>query len=142
MRALYCFVLRAHPPAFRDRFSGEMLSVFDDETRSGLPGVALLLDALASLARQWVRRIPVWTTFVAVCLAFAQICWFVYPRKAHGYWAENARALTSDAQYAMALTLLFAGILFTAVLVFSVWALRIRLRQFPRSKKQSFTYRN
>jgi hypothetical protein len=49
---LYSLLLRLHPRAFRERFSEEMLSIFDESPRKH----PLLLDACASLLRQWVLR--------------------------------------------------------------------------------------
>jgi hypothetical protein len=52
-------VLRLHPPGFRKRFAGEMLSIFD-HTAGRLASSKLLLDCLLSLARQWALRPEFW----------------------------------------------------------------------------------
>lgn len=59
IRSLYRFLLRLHPPAFRRRFSEEMLWIFD-ETQSARRGTAsLFTDGLGSLTRQWMMRTEV-----------------------------------------------------------------------------------
>lgn len=59
LRPLYRCVLRLHPSGFRRRFADEMLSIFDH--RAGKPGaLRLLVDGLASLARQWALRPEFW----------------------------------------------------------------------------------
>jgi hypothetical protein len=59
LRFLYCAVLSAHPPYFRQRFSDEMQAIFDQA--DGEPARArLLADAVLSLARQWIFRPQFW----------------------------------------------------------------------------------
>lgn len=58
-RRLYIYVLRLHPRAFRRRFSDEMLSIFDHSTES-TGSFRLILDGIASLARQWTLRHEFW----------------------------------------------------------------------------------
>ena len=55
LRQFYICLLRAHPPAFRDRFGHEMLAIFDFVAGSGM-GSRLILDGLVSLFRQWILR--------------------------------------------------------------------------------------
>ena len=59
LRVLYRWVLRTHPPYFRQRFGDEMQSIFD---RAETPGaeVGLLVDAVLSLVRQWSLRPQFW----------------------------------------------------------------------------------
>jgi hypothetical protein len=59
LRFLYQCVLRAHPPRFQERFSDEMLSIFDD-TEGGLATAKLLVDGILSLVRQWTLRPDFW----------------------------------------------------------------------------------
>src|SRR5215470_2906357 len=59
LRSLYRTVLRLHPPFFRQRFADEMLSIFDS-AQSRTVALALLIDALTSLARQWSLRPHFW----------------------------------------------------------------------------------
>lgn len=54
-RHLYRCVVYLHPPAFRRRFTDEMLSIFDD-TPGTAAALSLLADGLVSLVRQWVLR--------------------------------------------------------------------------------------
>lgn len=59
MRQVYAWLVRMHPAWFRLRFAEEMLWVFDcasGEGRGAGALGALLVDAAASLARQWVWR--------------------------------------------------------------------------------------
>jgi hypothetical protein len=70
VRTLYGFLLRMHPPAFRQRFQEEMLAIFDEAARPA-GGFALLLDGSASLARQWILRTGGWkiaAAFLGACL--------------------------------------------------------------------------
>jgi hypothetical protein len=55
IRSLYRCALRLHPPAFHKRFADEMLSIFD-HCNGRLSHCKLLLDAFASLLRQWILR--------------------------------------------------------------------------------------
>lgn len=55
MRWLYLGLLRLHPRRFRERFSEEMVDIFDSEAERRRRG-PLLVDALISLFRQWVLR--------------------------------------------------------------------------------------
>ena len=56
-RSLYRWLLRLHPEAFRHEFADEMLWIFDEASTNG--SVApLFADALASIARQWILRMP------------------------------------------------------------------------------------
>jgi len=59
LRPLYCCVLRLHPPGFRRRFAGEMLSIFD-HTPEKPAAARLLADGLLSLLRQWTLRPESW----------------------------------------------------------------------------------
>ena len=55
LRSMYKCLIRAHPPRFRERFSQEMLSIFDHV--DGLNArCCLLADALISFVRQWGFR--------------------------------------------------------------------------------------
>ena len=54
-RLLYIVLLRLHPRSFRERFGEEMTGIFDEEARNVNP-MALLLDGVISLFRQWALR--------------------------------------------------------------------------------------
>src|SRR5581483_9679517 len=76
LRRWYCFLLRMHPPYFRQRFGDEMLSIFDataaDRTAEStatpdgtaphgkLAALQLLADCVISLGRQWILRPDFW----------------------------------------------------------------------------------
>ncbi|WP_321478148.1 EF-hand domain-containing protein [uncultured Paludibaculum sp.] len=55
LRSLYIQLLRLHPSAFRMRYGDEMLSIYDEASRSGRPW-PLFGDACVSLGRQWLLR--------------------------------------------------------------------------------------
>jgi hypothetical protein len=59
IRTLYRCLLQLHPPAFRRRFAGEMLWIFEETWASSRAG-SLLLDGLLSLLRQWLLRSGSW----------------------------------------------------------------------------------
>jgi retinol-binding protein 3 len=63
LRFFYRWLVRFHPPRFRERFADEMLSIFDHaEARdSG----KLVADVFISLARQWTIRRAFWEENVA-----------------------------------------------------------------------------
>jgi Ca2+-binding EF-hand superfamily protein len=67
-RSFYVWLLRLHPRRFRERFSEEMLGIFDEET-GNRHRIALFIDALLSLFRQWLLRParpdPVSSTIIA-----------------------------------------------------------------------------
>jgi len=65
MRPIYRCLLASHPTMFRDRFAEEMLWIFD-ESQGPRSQTSLLLDAFASLLRQWLLRSEPWKGFVAV----------------------------------------------------------------------------
>jgi hypothetical protein len=54
-RLLYLALLRLHPRPFRERFGEEMIGIFDEEQRRSTR-IALLLDAVVSVTRQWTYR--------------------------------------------------------------------------------------
>lgn len=60
LRYLYRCALCLHPPGFRKRFGGEMLSIFD-HAQGRVACLRLLLDATASLSRQWLLRPEFWS---------------------------------------------------------------------------------
>ena len=59
LRPLYRYMLRLHPPGFRQRFADEMLSIFD-HSEGKLARAKLLADALLSVVRQWTLRPEFW----------------------------------------------------------------------------------
>ena len=65
IRSLYRCLLALHPAMFRDRFAEEMLWIFG-ESHDPRSQTSLLLDAFASLLRQWLLRSEPWKGFVAI----------------------------------------------------------------------------
>ena len=59
LRHLYRYAVRLHPPEFRRRFGDEMLSIYD-HSAGRLASFRLFLDAITSLARQWIFRPEIW----------------------------------------------------------------------------------
>jgi hypothetical protein len=53
VQQIYRALLRLHPPAFRERFGGEMMSIFEQRPADR---VRLITDSVFSLVRQWVLR--------------------------------------------------------------------------------------
>jgi hypothetical protein len=79
IRLLHQWLLRLHPPAFRRRFSPEMLCIFDHATASKSSCSfcepsrgAVLFDAFVSLMRQWLLRSGSWRLPAAVAGASLQ----------------------------------------------------------------------
>jgi hypothetical protein len=72
MRTCYRCLLWLHPPVFRRQFAGEMLWIFD-QTAESQGALALFLDGLGSLARQWLLRTGWWKIALALTLAFMEV---------------------------------------------------------------------
>src|SRR5215475_2922141 len=54
-RRLYAWLIQRHPDRFRQQFGEQMMSIFDDSTRSRC-GFYLVVDAFVSMLRQrWWR---------------------------------------------------------------------------------------
>lgn len=58
-RTLYRWLIRLHPPAFRQRFGQEFLWIFDESSDGSGAGL-LVYDAALSLLRQWLVRSGMW----------------------------------------------------------------------------------
>jgi hypothetical protein len=71
-RAIYRSLLRLHPPSFRRQFSAEMLWIFDEASASE-GALALLLDLMLSVARQWLMRSGAWKIALALIGASFQM---------------------------------------------------------------------
>jgi hypothetical protein len=56
LRLVYRWLLRLHPARFRERFTEEMLSIFDHHVAEKPAAVKLLGDGFISLMRQWTLR--------------------------------------------------------------------------------------
>jgi len=66
IRLLYRILAGLHPPAFRRRYSAEMLWIFDASTASGKGTGRLFRDVVLSLLRQWFLRSRLWLVPVAL----------------------------------------------------------------------------
>src|SRR5271165_1971099 len=70
MRFICRLLLLLHPPRFRRRFGAEMLLIFDESPKPKLlRNVPLLIDGIASLARQWLLRSGLWKWVLAPLVA-------------------------------------------------------------------------
>ena len=58
-RSLFRLLVSLHPRAFRERFAGEMLSIFD-HSDGKMAALGLVADAFLSLLRQWGFRPAFW----------------------------------------------------------------------------------
>lgn len=72
VRKVYTCLLLMHPPVFRRRFVAEMLCIFDEAAPS-MGIFALIVDAVASLARQWILRSESWKLALAIVGACLQV---------------------------------------------------------------------
>lgn len=63
-RSLFRLLVSLHPRAFRERFAGEMLSIFD-HSDGKMAALGLVADAFLSLLRQWGFRPAFWNDAVA-----------------------------------------------------------------------------
>ncbi len=72
VRKLYTCLLLMHPPVFRRRFAAEMLCIFDEAALS-TGTFTLIVDAVASLGRQWILRSESWKLALAIIAACLQI---------------------------------------------------------------------
>jgi hypothetical protein len=57
-RFFYRCLIWLHPPAFRQRFGDEMLSIFDDSAET--QNFPIFADSVISLLRQWLVRSGAW----------------------------------------------------------------------------------
>lgn len=78
IRALYSSLLRLHPRGFRERFSDEMLCIFD-EISVTRERAFLLSDAVRSLAVQWLFRTNLWIFVIAFLIAVLQALFALHP---------------------------------------------------------------
>ncbi len=130
--AFYRFILRMHPPAFRQRFGDEMMSVFEDTAAHD--SSTLVLDGVVSLARQWLLRTDSWKLPVALCGGFIQVFGFGMPMKGHQYWTENNQALTPAMQQVMLFAMALVCSLFLVIMFMSLWNTRFQRRRVVSHK--------
>ena len=94
-RLLYRVLLWLHPPHFRQRFSHEMLFVFD-ELAAERGGRSLLSDGLRSLGRQWFFGFGLWKAMLAIVLAMAPILMVLHGvGKKQRRWMDQPRSPVS-----------------------------------------------
>ena len=73
MRVLYRLLLLLHPRDFNCEYGAELLWIFDEEASRGVGELRLVLDAVVSLARQWVIRRAAWKWAVGMMIATLQV---------------------------------------------------------------------
>jgi hypothetical protein len=78
IRAMYSALLRLHPRAFRDRFAGEMLCIFDEIPPNNKRAL-LLYDAFRSLLVQWLFHTNLWIFVTAFLIALIQASFVLHP---------------------------------------------------------------
>jgi hypothetical protein len=132
-RLLYRLLLQLHPTAFRRRFGAEMLCIFDEVAASAT--LALLADALVSLARQWVLRTGAWKAIVAVVGGFVQVTvggfsFFLFSRQSafvSRHVPVQVLQLTPESAELLQLMVWTAGSVVLIVLLTTLW-----VRSFTR----------
>jgi hypothetical protein len=127
---LYRLLVGLHPRQFRERFSPEMLCVFDEAGVAGRPG--LFADCLLSLARQWVLRSGLWILAVAGAAALVQMglagtAWLALARRALSMFLADVWS-ASGSPPAQGTLLLASGILIAMLLSVIILASRITRR--------------
>ncbi|HLK64126.1 MAG TPA: hypothetical protein VKU19_11840 [Bryobacteraceae bacterium] len=130
----YRWLVRLHPPAFRDRFGAEMLCVYTEADCGERP--RLLADAALSLARQWLVRSRYWIVGGAVLAALLQITvtgtvWLGAARRALTRWLPDP-ALSKDSSAQSGVLLLGAGLVCAVLLL--ITALSSLVVRAPRRK--------
>jgi hypothetical protein len=136
-RALYAFLLRLHPPAFRRQFGTEMLWVFD-QARVTEGALVLLVDLFISAGRQWLMRSGLWKAMLALAGAAIQVIAFGLGGIAslrHSAIHHSNAEMTSLMTDLMLLTLWSFGIVFVGVFVSACWVTRFNRRRLaPRRR--------
>jgi hypothetical protein len=93
VRKLYKWLLFMHPPEFRRRFAPEMLCIFDEAVLS-TGAYGLIIDAVASLARQWIVRSEPWKLALAVVGACLQVTAGGLIWVAHAHMSPSWRSIS------------------------------------------------
>lgn len=98
IRFLYRSLLWLHPTSFEERFTEELLWIFDLR-RASESGIALLLDCFVSLCRQWAFRSGLWKFGVGLLVnATLLLCSIFLTRhadeiRARQGWAQGGSSL-------------------------------------------------
>jgi hypothetical protein len=125
---LYRWLVRLHPPAFRERYGPEMLCVYDEAECGERP--RLLADGIVSLVRQWVVRSRYWIVGVAVLGALLQFAvagtaWLGAARPALTRWLPDP-SLSQDPSAQGGVLLLGAGLVCAVLLLMTGLAALVR----------------
>jgi hypothetical protein len=128
MRTLYLLILWLHPAAFRRRFGEEMLSIFEEDGMHDFAG-SMILDCLASLARQWALRTDSWKILAALAGAFVQVWGFGLRTFGYEQWSHNSQDVTPYLQQLILITLASLCILLVMVMLLTAWTMRFQRRE-------------
>jgi hypothetical protein len=133
VRMVYAGLLLMHPPPFRRRFMSEMLYIFDEFALS-TSAFPLLVDAVVSLARQWILRSGAWKLAAAVLGACLQVAagGLIWTALRHdGRWHQDAPVSDPQAlEGLMQFSLVSIGAIVLMVVTASLW-----MGRFIRKRK-------
>ena len=128
MRTIYLLIIWLHPAAFRRRFGDQMLSIFDEDGMHAL-ATAMVVDGLASLARQWLLRTDSWKILAALAGAFVQVWGFGLRTFGYQQWSRNSQDITPYMQQVILMTLASLCTLFVMVMSLTIWTIRFQRRE-------------
>lgn len=137
IRAVYAFLLRLHPPAFRRQFGAEMLWIFD-QARVSEGALVLLVDLFISALRQWLMRSGLWKAMLALAGATIQVIAFGMGGIAHTRYLASRHPevqITPLMSDLMLVTLWSFGIVFIGVFVTASWVTRFNRRRLAPRKR-------
>jgi hypothetical protein len=134
VRKLYTCLLLMHPQVFRRRFAAEMLCIFDEAALS-TGAFTLIVDAVASLARQWILRSESWKLAVAIIGACLQVTvggliWSALGHGAHIHKSTTVPDVVALERLMRFIVASVGGIVLT-VATASLW-----MRSFVRGRSQ------
>jgi hypothetical protein len=140
MRSLYDFLLRLHPPQFRERFAAEMMLNFEEAEQSKQPPCRLFLDCLISLLRQWLLRSALWKLALAIVCASFQLLAFglLWHLPAHGDRHAMTIATTPQGLQGLLLGVVAVTLLTATMTALWVWILVKRRLSFAVKTRHSF----
>ena len=132
MRSIYYLIVHSHPRAFRTRFGGEMMSIFDEQQRNESV-TELIIDGLCSLTRQWFSTQVLWTFAGAMSIASLQACWIARVLQKTSTSGQNAVSVADKPGAMMLTAVTVCGFLVmaTAVGVWTTYFLRHRVSRTP-----------
>jgi hypothetical protein len=130
MRIIYYLIIYFHPRAFRIRFGGEMMSIFDEQQHDASE-TGLMVDGLRSLMRQWLRSSVFWTFTGAALIAGLQAWWIIRVLQKASSTEQSAAGADKHGAITLPVVIVF-GFLATATTV-GVWNFCFMRRRAVRS---------